>query len=230
MNPGPVSSQEETPEAESRECKAGGADDKKGRRSSSRRAPLTPEQQEMALKYIPMARAIARPLRLSWPLEEEEFDSAAMLALCEAARSFDPSYNVKFATFARYRILGALRDVQRALVTAGWRLDLENAPSISSLTCDSEEHGSVIGSGPDPPVGEELEAVDFVESWLRRLPSKHAAACREIYVNGKTQGEAAAHLGCSKSRLSYLHKEAIEIISDLWAYEERLADKSRVLS
>src|SRR5262249_31995796 len=156
-------------EAVTRHERAPGPDRKKRTRSSARRAPLTAEQQELALKYMPMARAIARPLRLSWPMEEEEFESAAMLALCEAAQSFDPAYNVKFATFARYRILGALRDVQRDLITAGWRFDLEHAPSISSLTYNSEEFGTVVGCEPDPPVGQEFDAVDFVESWLRRL-------------------------------------------------------------
>jgi RNA polymerase sigma factor (sigma-70 family) len=148
------------------------------------------------------------------------------LALAEAAQSYDPSRNVKFATFARYRIWGALRDVQRGFVTAGWRGDLDNAPTLGSLTYDAEEHGRVLGAEPDDEVGAELEAIDFVEGWLRKLPSRHAAACREIYLNGRTQGEAAKALGCSKSRLSYLHKEAIEILTDAFAYEKSLEEKS----
>lgn len=71
---------------------------------------------------------------------------------------------------------------------------------------------------PDRPVGQLFEGNDFVESCLRNLPPKHATACREIYMNGKTQGEAAESLGCSKSRLSYLHKEGLEMIQESWAY------------
>lgn len=192
-----------------------------GSRRNSRRAPLTREQQGLASKYLPMARSLAKPLKRAWPLEGEEFDSAAMLALVEAAQSFDPARNVKFATFARYRIWGALRDVQRSLITSGWRSDLENAPTISSLSHDSEENGKVMGAEPDPPVGQELESVEFVECWLRKLPKRHAIACREIYLNGKSQGEAAEAVGCSKSRLSYLHKEALELINDAWDYQNR---------
>jgi RNA polymerase sigma factor (sigma-70 family) len=198
----------------------------KEERGCGRRAPLTAEQQGLAEKYLPMAKALAKPLKRSWPLESEEFDSAALLALVEAAQSFDPARNVKFATFARYRIWGALRDVQRALVTAGWRTDMENAPTLSTLTYDAEERGRVLMTEPDPPVGQEFESVEFVEHWLRKLPLKHAAACREIYVNGRSQGEAAEHVGCSKSRLSYLHKEAMEILNDAWAYQARTAAKS----
>lgn len=190
-------------------------------RAGSRRSPLTAGQQDLASRYVPMARSLAKPLKRAWPAEGEEFESAALLALVEAAQSYDPSRNVKFATFARYRIWGALRDVQRGLITAGWRHDLEHAPSISSLGVDAEEHGRVVNCSPDRPVGEEFEAVEFVEHWLRKLPARHAAACREIYVHGRTQGEAADNVGCSKSRLSYLHKESLEIINDAWAYHSR---------
>ena len=53
-----------------------------------------------------MAKSLAKPLKKNWPVEGEEFESAALMALVEAAQSFDPARNVKFATFARYRIWG----------------------------------------------------------------------------------------------------------------------------
>lgn len=187
--------------------------------SGTRRVPLTPDQQRLAAKYLPLAKALAKPLKLSWPVEGEEFDSAALLALVEAAQSFDPSYNVKFATFARYRIFGALRDVQRGLITPGWRDDLEHAPNLISMTYSAEEQGRVLGAVPDEPVGAELEAIDYVESWLRKLPPKHAEACRQIYIHDRSQSEAAAKVGCSKSRLSYLHKESIELLKDEWDHK-----------
>jgi RNA polymerase sigma factor (sigma-70 family) len=195
-------------------------------KTGRRRVALTAEQQGLAGRYVPMAKSLAKPLKTAWPLEGEEFESAALMALVEAAQSFDPSRNVKFATFARYRIWGALRDVQRSLITAGWRGDVEHAPTICSLTYDAEEHGSVLNSEPDPPIGQELEAIEFVEHWLGKLPAKHADACRQIYIHGKTQSEAAETMSCSKSRLSYLHKEALDLINDAWAYRARLDAKA----
>jgi RNA polymerase sigma factor (sigma-70 family) len=186
------------------------------------RPPLTAQQQGLALKYVPMAKSLAKPLKVSWPIDGEEFESAALLALVEAAQSFDPSRNVKFATFARYRIWGALRDVQRGLITTGWRSDVENAPTITSLTYDAEEHGRVLNCTSDDPVGHEFEAIDYVEGFLRKLPAKHAEACRHIYIDDRTQGEAADLIGCSKSRLSYLHKESLELLKDAFAYQSRL--------
>ena len=72
------------------------------------RHPMSTEQQRLVIRYLPMARALAKPLKATWPGEGDEFESAACLALVEAAQSFDASRNVKFATFARYRIMGAL--------------------------------------------------------------------------------------------------------------------------
>ena len=99
---------------------------------------------------------------------------------------------------------------------------MEHAPSVSSLSYDAEDHGRVVGADPDAPIGAEIESVDYVESWLKKLPAKHAEACRQIYVHGRSQGEAANRVGCSKSRLSYLHKEAIEILKDAWEYQARI--------
>jgi RNA polymerase sigma factor (sigma-70 family) len=209
---------------------AGDESDEPLMKERSRRAPLTTDQQRMAAHYVPLARALAKPLKTSWPMERDEFYSAAMLALVEAAQSFDPERNVKFPTFARYRIWGALRDVQRRLITSGWRAELENAPNLNSLTLDAEEYGCVLGAEPDRPIGEELESNEFVEHCFSKLPAKHAEACRQIYLHGKSQSDAAAAVGCSKSRLSYLHKEALDMINDAWAYQARIEEKAKDLS
>jgi RNA polymerase sigma factor (sigma-70 family) len=177
---------------------------------------LTAAQQEIATRYLPMARRLSRSYRTAWPHQRDEFDSAAQLALVEAAESFDPSRNVRFATFARMRIHGALRDVLRRMALPGWRSDAAHAPIVGPLGPNAERHGRVLHSEPDPPIGAELEAVEAVEAWLRKLPSKHAAACRLIYVQGKSQAEAAAALGCSQSRLCFLHREAIAMLNGSW--------------
>jgi RNA polymerase sigma factor (sigma-70 family) len=190
-------------------------------KTRKKRVPLTAEQQNLAMKYIPMAKALAKPLRLSWPGRGEEFHSEALLALVQAAQSFDASWNVKFATFARYRIWGALRDVQRGMVLDYLKSNIECPAPFGSLHPESEELGIIIGAEPDRHIGEELEAVDFVEQWLKKIPPKHAAACREIYLNDRSQGEAATHLGCCKSRLSTLHSEALEYLKDTLPYMDR---------
>ncbi len=180
------------------------------------RSPLTAAQQELALRYLPLARSLARPFKANWPGMRDDFESAACLALVEAAEGFDPSRNVKFATYARHRIWGALRDVQRALVALGWRCDPKMAPTLTALPRDPEGRGRVLGADHDLPIGQEMEDIEAVENWLKKLPARHASACRQIYVHGKTQHQAARAVGCSQSRLSYMHREAMAILNGSW--------------
>jgi RNA polymerase sigma factor (sigma-70 family) len=172
---------------------------------------LSPDRQELAARYVPLARRLALPWKRQWPHARDEFEGAALLALVQAAASFDPDRNVKFATFARFRIGGALRDTRREL--------LLQARSLGAIELDADQtpphvqrQGRVLGIEPDRPVGWEIESRDAVDRWLRKLPARHAAACREIYLLGKSQLEAARAIGLSQSRLCSMHRDALEML------------------
>jgi RNA polymerase sigma factor (sigma-70 family) len=149
-------------------------------------------------------------------IEREELKSTAYMALVEAAKSFDPNRKVSFATFARHRIRGALRDYLRFVLSDSWRGRTANRPYFRTLGTQSERFGQVLGVEPDKPVGAEIDSLDSVESWLRRLPKSHALACRLIYIGGKSQEEVAGLLGYSKSYLCRMHHEALS-----WLIDER---------
>jgi RNA polymerase sigma factor (sigma-70 family) len=188
------------------------------------RQPLDAAQSELAERYVPLAKSIAKPLKLAFPSSADDFESAALFGLVEAAQSFDPDRGVKFATFARYRIRGALRDALRDMVASGFHGNADESPCVTSMTAESEEMGRMLLTSPDEPVGALFDGDEFVERCLMQLPARHRAACRKIYVDGKSQAEAAAELGYSKSRLSYLHKESLGILSDALAYRERVEE------
>lgn len=179
------------------------------------RGRLTPEQQGLAARYVPLAMSLARPLKKKWPRQRDELESAALMGLVQAARTFDPAFNVKFATFARYRICGALREAMRFTVALGFRKDFKDAPTVTDfrdLGPDFEPDGCSFCAATDGPVGWKLESVDTVEGWLRRLPREHATICRQIYLNGRTKDEAARHLGVAKYIVTRVHAQAIEIL------------------
>jgi RNA polymerase sigma factor (sigma-70 family) len=180
-----------------------------GRDECRGRGPLTDEQRALTVRYLPMARALARRMVDLLPGEAEEMESTAYLALVEAAQTFDPSINVNFATYARHRVRGALCDLRRLMLFAGWRGDPARQPVFQRLETEDEEQGQVIGITPERPVGTDVEAIEVFEDWLSRLPRTHAAACRLIYIEGMSQEEAAEVVGCSKSTLSRLHHDAI---------------------
>jgi RNA polymerase sigma factor (sigma-70 family) len=194
-------------------------------RTNQSRTPLTKAQQDLAVRYLPLARSLAKRFKEAWVSEADEFESAANLALVEAAQAYDAAKNVTFATYARKRILGELRDVQRNLVLAGWRSNMEEAPDLLPMAPDVEEHGRVLLSQPDPPVHEGLDSQDRVENLMQRLPRKHAATCREIYLVGRNQAQTGIALGMSQSRICILHKQSMEMLGDSLSRPDRAEDQ-----
>ncbi len=173
------------------------------------RPPLDSEQQDLAASYLPLARSLARRMHADFPGGDDEFRSAAFLALVEAAQSYDRTRNVNFATYARHRIWGALCDLRREMIGSVRPEGFGAAVAVIRLGSNLPDGRGVIGSEPDVPVGTELENLDAVENWIRKLPRPHARAFRHIYLDGKSQEETAALVGCSKSCMSRLHSQAL---------------------
>lgn len=182
----------------------------------ARRRRLTAAQQRLAERYLALARSLARPMKTTWPNAADELESAACLALVQSARAFDARRGVKFATFARTRILGALLDVHRRMAIHHRRehQGVELNRQLHEHGCEGTER--IFGRSPEPPVGDRLEQSELFECWLRRVPTQHATACRLIYLNGMNQCEAAREMGCSQSRLSALHREALAMLNGTW--------------
>jgi RNA polymerase sigma factor (sigma-70 family) len=186
--------------------------------------PLTEEQRLLAVRNLPLARALARLVEEDCPItDRDDLRSTAYEALVEAARTFDPRRGIPFGAFARRRILGNLRRFQRLLYCAGWRVD--KATQSPAVALDVHDEGSVrvVGIRPDPPVGQLLEETEAIEAWLRKLPRPHATACRLLYLHGKSPSEAAALVGCSQSFFSRLHHQAIH-----WLLDEHEREQSRL--
>lgn len=183
-------------------------------RPRSTRPPLSQTQKDLAERYVPLARSLAKKFAKTCPTACDDFRASASLALVEAAQAFDPDRGIAFATYARHRIHGALVDAQRELFSDGWRGAKELRPRFRPLEPD-ENRGTFIGQHADEPVGASLEARDDVDNWLRKLPARHAAAFRHIYLDGKTQEETADLVGCSKAGMCRLHRELIDRIREL---------------
>jgi RNA polymerase sigma factor (sigma-70 family) len=143
------------------------------------------------------------------PCDRDDLQSEAYMALVEAAGSFDPSRNVNFATYARYRIRGALLDARREILD--FRLKSERMVAAIGLRVggDIEYHGRLVNAESNLPVGAELETLDTVKHWINKVPRPLAPALRHVYLEGKTQEETAALLGCSPPTLCRMHSQAI---------------------
>ncbi|QDV34039.1 sigma factor [Tautonia plasticadhaerens] len=168
---------------------------------------LTDAQRDLAARYVPLARALARPFQAQLPEIWEEFESAALAALVLAAARYDPE-RATFGTYARQRVWGALRDARR---------DHLSRRAMERPATDIEPEGLALvelRAADAPPVGSALDAAEAIEARLRTLPPGHAAACRLIYRDGLTDAEAARALGYrSRASVCRLHAEALAMFA-----------------
>jgi len=77
----------------------------------------TPPQDRELLKNLPMVRFVARRIHARLPrnIELEDLYSAGLVGLMEAFAKFDPAKNVQFASYAQFRVRGAIMDSLRVL-------------------------------------------------------------------------------------------------------------------
>ena len=192
----------------------------------ARRSPLTEDQRRLVERYLPLAKSMAR--KMDQPnLELDELISAAYLGLVEAAESFDPGYNVNFATFARHRIHGALSNCRQAWFRLAIGSDGIHSPAFRRLRQRDEIVGWFVGKPVESPTDPEFEQTEALESYFRRLPREQANACRLIYIDGKTQAEAADLLGYSRAYLCRLHQHALESLRRDHEFELAGGDQTR---
>ena len=158
-----------------------------------------------------MAESLANAYVSRQQIEREELQSTAYMALVEAARTFDPDRKVNFATFARHRIRGALRDYMRYLLSESWRGQKVRARYFKASATLQNGTAACLAFNAEKPVGSGMESLDAVENWLQRLPKTHALICRLIYFGGKKQDEVARPLGFPNSHLSRIHAEALSV-------------------
>jgi RNA polymerase sigma factor (sigma-70 family) len=170
--------------------------------------PLTARQVELAEAYVPLARAIARTYWSRWPHLREDIVAEAYWGLVQACIRY--AGRVRFRTFARHRIRGAILDFLNPDGKARWRPGTAD-PLTYSLV---------------PPVRgdeEDRDAVEFVVRMSRRLPAAHGRFLRLMYLVGLNKKETARLLGLSESRGHCLHDEAMAYLkSDLEEHRERL--------
>lgn len=178
--------------------------------------------EKIVTEHIGLARALAVKFynrRKNMGLELDEFISAAMLGLCEAARLYRPEQNNKFAPYAFFRIRGAMYDLVRSsgsiprsmfceissLQQEGGKVKYRMAKDLSELTSLQtiiEEYGLklVFGSDEMPEITysrmlnpEEAtarsEATHYIRNLVSNLPAERKQVLSHYYYEEKTYRE-----------------------------------------
>ena len=192
--------------------------------------PLTPEQQALAAD----PRAVSLALRLArWHARREphltdEFESAALVGLVHAARTFDPALGDFLGTHLPVRVHGAIAECRRMWHPKGYRRHkAPGRPQVANIRTHAGVPDGVhtdavswdLVASADDPVGEQVEFEDEVEGLARSLPKQYAEALRLYHLHaGLGGGGVAAAMGMSDARVYQLLRQAYR-----WLREERAA-------
>ncbi len=162
--------------------------------------PLTPEQQDLVVAAIPLARWVA--CRAGWNYGREvrrDLAQTANLALCRAARRFDPALGVSFGSYAAPACKRAVRDEmnERLGVVAlpRWLFRKEGRGHVLQALVGRARQIGPIGLGNEPNAAQYI-ADDHLdaEALLAWLPADDRAILA-AWLGGETLRHIAARLG-----------------------------------
>lgn len=170
---------------------------------------LTDEQRERVAAWVPLAQKLARNwcrARNIAGRRAEDVQSAFYLGLVRAVQSYDPTRGASMQTHLYLKVPRNAVDVLRA----EWGRKGTGRAAFRSKTARTGLAIRLIESwypGPDADV----RAADVVAAVRRSLPEKHATVILGA-VAGVPWCELAADLGVSKSRVSQLRAQAVEML------------------
>lgn len=160
------------------------------------------EREELILEYAPMIRFVAGRIAMRLPshVSVEDLISSGVLGLIDAVDKYDPEKNVKFKTYAEFRIRGAILDELRAM---DW------VPrSVRKKSSDLEE---VIGRLQNS-LGRPAEDEEIAEEMGVTLPELHRLLDEVSGVNLLSLDDAESPLGNldSEQVMEALGREGLE--------------------
>ena len=190
--------------------------------SQSKTEPLNEAQRVLATKYMPMANTMALAFSRHCKWMADELESVALLALVEAARFYDDSYNVKFSTYAKNGIIGALTNARNKYIqlhrtnTADVDGQDRYATVNNSSNLTQEEYDTYLQTidesrdffSTDRP----FEYREELEHLFKRLPHRHRSLMQALYFEQKSIDELRKRFRCQSRRLEVMHRESINML------------------
>ena len=185
-------------------------------------------RRQLVLDYRNDARRIATSFLRRWrcPLEQDEVYSAVDLALCEAAKNFNPTLGTKFTTHAylylknkMYRLvkrkIAAKSATEKAFdaLAAEAKLPAELCVGLESLAAENLWTNSH-ALRPDSLLHRK-EMLRLSSSLWADLPEFEGRILRQLILEEKDVAAVAAELGCSEPHIARLRLKATRKLREL---------------
>jgi len=160
---------------------------------------LLATQRALADEHVDLVRAIARRVwrNLGKRVNLGDLEGHGFDGLLWAAARFEEGRGATFATFAAYRIRGAMIDGVRALRAAAARDGLEAAAGVAATELGADD------------LMARLEAQRRLARAVARLRGRERHFVRRIYFEGVDIAAAGAEVGISKSWASRVHARTV---------------------
>jgi RNA polymerase sigma factor (sigma-70 family) len=161
---------------------------------------------------LPIARSLALKFPVPAGLVFQDLVDFAMGGAVEALGTFDPGRNVKFTTFARHRMHGALRDAIRDWTGQRVNRKSNRPPHISldrnvntSRGRGSDGDGEPLSSliGYIDPRYDDVEAREFIERLLVHFTEEETAILEAAFGYSETHAEIALRMKMKEHQVRY---------------------------
>ena len=158
----------------------------------------TSSSAELITSQLGYALAVARKRARLFPSLADEFESAAMLTLVEAAQRYRPEMDVPFRIYFGWvlhrRMIDVLRNERKSRVLAEWPGCFDGVEARSSAAADDDS--------------------DTLDYWCGGLSARSREVIRMHFFEGLKLWEIAAPLGVPKSTISTIYRNAIRRIRE----------------
>lgn len=175
--------------------------------------------------YLPLVRFLARSVgRAVPPANRAELPGFGVFGLIDAIERFDPSFNVRFESYASRRIKGAIGDGLRLLSHFPRGAATRSGRIIEKVvTLDFQSARTPLGTRLDDtlfdPLAErptdrlELAAdhAEVVEA-VSLLSDRDRFVIEQHYYGRRTLKEIGAQLGITESRVCQIHRRSLRTI------------------
>lgn len=188
------------------------------RKTSSRHLACKRQEQHDAevAGYMPLIHKIANQVyrQVNAQVDRDDLVSWGITGLLEAMKRFEPGRGAKLATFAYYRIRGAMLDGIGKVAPLS-RKCYRNARAagdkhaIYREDCEAEQILDPRSALSPQDFAERQQLQSLLETAIGNLPNEQQHLVRQHYFAGETLKQAGKSLGISKSWACRSHAKAL---------------------